>query len=100
MGDLIKAIYGNGLQPIRSTERTQKPDKGERSSDAPTKREGIAAGLVPDLRDKVEISEEGRKAARAGTKLDEPALPNETTQAVTDNWLSVGYQISRDTLDS
>ncbi len=101
MGDLIKAIYGNSLEPIRSTEKSKKADRSESRSSESKRSEGFAASLIPDLHDKVEISEEGRQAARAESgEPVEAALPEETTQAVSDNWLSVGYQMARETLDS
>jgi hypothetical protein len=97
MVDKISRIYGSGsLQPTPQPPKSKKSEKTE--SSAPARRPNPAARLVPDLKDRVEISEEGRAAARAMGASEDVKLPEGTTEAVSSSWYSTGYAYALDTV--
>ncbi len=94
MFDGISRIYSGQLQPIKPNQQTDKKDPVS----AGTKSE--VSSLVPELKDKVEISDEGRRASKTGGLIIETTLPPEDFKAVTENWYSTGYRIAQDLSDS
>jgi len=89
MFDQISRIYGPGeLLPLKPTEKTTKKTTEKSESLRGTER------LLPDLKDRVEISEEGLKAAKLSLLSEESPVSSETTQAIQDNWYRVGYKIA------
>ena len=88
MVDGISRIYSNQIQP------TKPAKSSEKKSSAPANGEERLSQLVPDLKDKVEISAEGREAARAHAVGSDFELPAGDLDAVTRNWYSVGYRMA------
>ena len=96
MVDKIAGIYSGQAQPTPQPSKSRKTEKTE--SSAPSRPSTVAARLVPDMHDRVEISEEGRAAARAMGASEDVKLPEGTTEAVTSSWYSSGYKYALDTV--
>ncbi len=99
MVDRISQIYTGSTPPLQPPE---KPKKSEKSSevDRPMRSGPIAARLIPDLTDKVEISEAGRMAAAQINAPKESRIPESTVQAIRNSWYAVGYTTARSEQDS
>lgn len=99
MVDRISRIYTDSTPHIQPPE---KPKKSEKSSEVerPVRSGPIAARLIPDLTDKVEISEAGRMAAAQVSAPKESKIPDETVQVIRNSWYSVGYTTARSEQDS
>lgn len=93
MVDGISRIYTGQSAPIQPPE---KPKKSAQTDEVRPSRSGpVAARLVPELEDKVEISEAGRAAAAEAIGPKEVRVPAETVRAVRDSWYSAGYTAAR-----
>ncbi|MFH0883145.1 MAG: hypothetical protein V2A56_09170 [bacterium] len=99
MVDRISRIYTGLTPPLQPPE---KPKKSEKTSevDRPVRSGPIAARLIPDLVDKVEISEAGRMAAAQISAPKESKIPDETIQTIRSSWYAVGYTAARSDQDS
>jgi hypothetical protein len=107
MVDRISQIYTGNNAPIQKPDKSDKSEKSkapQRSDSAeevrPSRGGPIAARLIPNLVDKVEISEAGRAAANQVTPAKEEKLPEETTRAVSDSWYTTGYTQARQEFDA
>ena len=100
MVDRISRIYTGSTPPLQPPD---KPKKSERTSevDRPVRSGPIAARLIPDLVDKVEISEAGRSAAaQISAPKQESKISDETVQTIRNSWYAVGYTAARSEQDS
>jgi hypothetical protein len=88
MVDRVSRLYDTS--PAQPPERAKAAERAERAE----RRTNMAARMIPDLQDKVEISEEGRAAAANLTVDQEVTVPDETRRAITGNWYSTGFQMA------
>lgn len=102
MVDRISRIYTGGSAPIQPPEKPKKSQKsGSTDEVRATRDEPIAARLIPNLVDKVEISEAGRAAVnKVNAPKVEEKLPEETTRAIGQSWYSSGYAQARTEFDA
>lgn len=91
--DRIGEIYAGSVGPVNPT---GKPGKGEVVRHEP---ETHAAKLIPKLKDRVEISEEGRKAAEAQGLAAGEQVPEETRETIEGSWYAAGYGFALETVD-
>ena len=89
MVDGISRVYANQIQPVKPAQSVEKKD----SVKVERRKEG-AGTLVPDLKDKVEISEEGRKASKTLNIDHRVSVDKENVDAIQDNWYSAGYRMA------
>ncbi|MBD3165071.1 hypothetical protein GF324_00565 [bacterium] len=92
MVDRVSGLY-NTPAP-KPPERSKSAERAERAERATN----MAARMIPDLQDKVEISEEGRAAAADLVVDEEKGVPDETRRAITGNWYSAGMRMAMETL--
>jgi hypothetical protein len=99
MVDRISRIYTGSTPPLQPPE---KPKKSEKTSevDRPVRSGPIAARLITELTDKVEISEAGRMAAAQTSAPKESKIPDGTIQTIRNSWYAVGYTAARSEQDS
>lgn len=101
MVDRISRIYSGGSTPIQPPEKPKKSEKSGSSEDVrSTRDEPIAARLIPNLVDKVEISEAGRTAAGKVNAPKEEKIPEEVTRSIGQSWYTSGYVQSRTEFDA
>jgi len=98
MVDRISSIYTNAVPPSQPSGKSKKSEKTE---EVEAQRGGpIAMRLIPDLVDKVEISEAGRMAAAQVSAPKEEKIPEETTSAISNSWYSTGYTTALEEQDT
>ncbi|HEB83777.1 MAG TPA: hypothetical protein ENI92_02120 [Bacteroidetes bacterium] len=89
MVDRISTVYKAGaIQPPKPPEKSEKGERAE----APASSRTPAARLVPDLKDKVEISDKAREAARMQGLTNEPVVPQQDVEAIRSGWYAAGYK--------
>lgn len=88
MVDGISRIYSSQIQPTKPAKSSEKKES------TPVRSEDRLARLVPDLKDKVEISAEGREAARTHAVGSEFGPPQGDMDAIVRNWYAVGYRMA------
>ncbi len=93
MYDSISRIYSaGGIDPVKSTDNAKKD--GRVKSNSP------AARLVPDMRDSIEISDEGRNALKTMGSEGKVDIPDEVKSQITNSWYSAGIALAFDSEDN
>jgi hypothetical protein len=92
MYDSISRIYSTGgLDPVKSTDKGKKDERVKSNSPA--------ARLVPDMRDSIEISEEGRNALKTMGSEGRVEVPEEVKSQINDSWYSAGIALAFESED-
>ncbi|MDP8208010.1 MAG: hypothetical protein P9L92_15200 [Candidatus Electryonea clarkiae] len=90
----ISRVYSNQIQQAKVKETSDKKVPARSESRQSVER------LLPDLHDKVEISDEGRKAAATGSVTAENNVSKEDVEAIGDNWYGAGYRMAANEAES
>lgn len=94
MIDGISRIYHDQVRPAPGV------DPAGKKAPVPARQSSEAGRPVPDLKDKVEISEQGRKAAEALGAGEKSVVPGKTLDTITGGWYRTGFRLALEEADS
>jgi hypothetical protein len=87
-----------GPGPVRPSKPSERIERSRQSSESQAP-DRVRTDNSGPLEDTVEISEEGRRLARAEGYYPEEGVGADVEAEVSGNWLSSGYMQARDLLD-
>ena len=102
MVDRIGRLYTDPAGPVQPTGKPTQQGKevAKTAPERPVRDLPVAARLLPDLQDRVEISEEARAAAQTEeVNGGEIGVSDARRKAISDSWYAAGYAYALELID-
>ncbi len=97
VGEITEAYRNGGLLPTKPSGKSERSESSK-PRNSPAERVATQAA-VPELRDRVEISDEGRQAAKTAGATADKEIPAETRETIEQSWYDGGIQNAISSLD-